>query len=96
MKVISNAYGFPYYVTPGMLEYWNDGILGFGLRLVEPTARRGNWNVGRLEKSMVDMGEKVSNNKKIPLKTTFHYSTIPLFHVRGKKQVAPKNLLDFL
>jgi len=62
-----------------MLEYWNDGILGFGLRLVEPPARRGNWDVGTLEKFIGDMGGKVSNNKNIPLKTTFHYSTIPLF-----------------
>ena len=45
-----------------------------------------------LERFFVDMGGKVSNNKKIPTKTTpinagsstFHYSTIPLFHVRGK------------
>jgi hypothetical protein len=69
-----------------MLEYWNVGILGFGklgfgLRLVEPTARRGNWDVGTLVK-FVDMGGKVSNSKNIPLKTTpinagsstFHYS----------------------
>jgi len=51
-----------------MLEYW---VLG-------------NWDVGPLEKCIVDMGAKVSNNKKIPLKTTFHNSTIPLFHVRHK------------
>ena len=67
-----------------MLEHWNGGILGFGLRLVEPTARRGNWDVGTLEKFVVDMGGKISNNKNVPLKTTFHHSTIPLFHVRGK------------
>jgi len=67
-----------------MLEYGNVGILGFGLRLVEPTARRGDWDVGIMEKFIVDMGGEVSNNKDIPLKTTFHYSTIPLFHVRGK------------
>jgi hypothetical protein len=48
--------------------------LGFGLRLVEPTARRGNWNVGTLEKFIFEMGGKVTNNKNIPLKTTFHYS----------------------
>jgi hypothetical protein len=30
------------------------------------------------------MGGEVSNDNNIPLKTTFHYSTIPLFHVRGK------------
>jgi len=80
-----------------MLEYWNDGILGFGLRLVEPTlrpvgptgwkrARRGNWDVGTLEKFIGDMGRNVSNNRNIPLKTTFHYSTIPLFHLQGKNR----------
>jgi hypothetical protein len=65
-----------------MLEYWNVGILGFGLRLVEPPARRGIWGVGPLERFFVDMGGEVSNNKKIPTKTTpinagsstFHYS----------------------
>jgi hypothetical protein len=40
-----------------MLEYW---VLG-------------NWNVGTLEKFIVEMGGKVTNNKNIPLKTTFHY-----------------------
>jgi hypothetical protein len=67
--------------------------LGFGLRLVEPTARRGNWDVGTLGKFIVDMGGKVSNNKDIPLKTTFHYSTIPC---AGRKQLAAKNLPDFM
>ena len=47
-----------------MLEYW---VLG-------------DWDVGTLEEFIVDMGGKVSNNKDIPLKTTFHYSIIPLFH----------------
>jgi hypothetical protein len=42
-----------------MLEYWNVGILGFGLRLVEPPARRGNWDVGTLEKFIGDMGRKI-------------------------------------
>ena len=39
-----------------MVEWWNDGILGFGLRLVEPTARKGNWDVGILAKLRVGMG----------------------------------------
>jgi len=56
------------------LEYWNVGILGFGLRLVEPTARRGNWDVGTMEKFIIDMRGEVSNNRNIPSKTTFHYS----------------------
>jgi len=41
-----------------MMEYW---VLG-------------NWDVGTLEKFIGDMGGKISNNKNIPLKTTFHYS----------------------
>jgi len=49
-----------------MLEYWNVGILGFGLRLVDPTARRGNGDVGTMEKSIVDMRGEVSNNRNIP------------------------------
>ena len=71
------------------MEWWNDGILGFGLRLVEPTARRGNWDVGPLEKFIVDMGAKVSNNKKIPLK---QHSIIPLFHYSmcGAKTSGPE------
>jgi hypothetical protein len=28
--------------APPQLEYWNVGILGFGLRLVEPTPRAGS------------------------------------------------------
>jgi len=71
-----------------MLECWNTGMMGFGLRLVETTARRGNWDVGTLEKFIVDMAGKVSNNKNIPLKTTFHYSTIPC---AGQKHLALKN-----
>ena len=72
-----------------MLEYWNVGILGFGK--LEYWVL-GNWDIGPLEKFIVDMLGKVPNNKDIPLKTTpinagsstFHYSTIPLFHVRSK------------
>jgi len=29
-----------------MLEFWDIGIKGSGLRLVEPTDRRGWWNGG--------------------------------------------------
>jgi hypothetical protein len=32
-----------------------------------------------MEKFIVDMGGEVSNNRNIPSKTTFLYSTIPLF-----------------
>jgi len=61
----------------GMLEYW---VLG-------------NWDVGTLEKFIADMGGKVSNNKNLPLKITFHHSTIPLFHVRGKNSWPRKTSL---
>jgi hypothetical protein len=44
----------------------------------------GKWDVGPLEKLVVDIGGNISNNENPPLKTTFHYSTIPLFHVEGK------------
>jgi hypothetical protein len=47
----------------GMMEHWNVGILGFGLRLVEPTARRGDWEVGTLEEFIVDIRGKVLNSK---------------------------------
>jgi hypothetical protein len=60
-----------------MLEYW---VLG-------------NWDIGTLEKCIVDMGGKVSNNKRNPLKTTFHYSTIPLFHGLGKNTWPRKTFL---
>jgi hypothetical protein len=40
--------------------------LGVGLRLADPTDWRGNWDVGTLEKLVVDMGGKISNNKNIP------------------------------
>jgi hypothetical protein len=29
------------------------------------------------------MGENISKNENLPLKTTFQYSTIPFFHMRG-------------
>jgi hypothetical protein len=56
----------------------------------------GNWEVGPLEILVFEMGRKAVNNQKPPLKTTpmnvgsstFHNSTIPLFHVRGKKSGA--------
>jgi len=33
-----------------MLEYWNIGRMGFGLRLVAPPARRKKWENGLLGK----------------------------------------------
>jgi len=43
----------------------------------------GNWDIGPLEKFSIDMGENISKNENLPLKTTFQYSIIPFFHVRG-------------
>jgi hypothetical protein len=37
-----------------------------------------------LEEFIVDMGGNFPGNKDIPLRTTFHYSTIPSFHIQGK------------
>jgi hypothetical protein len=31
-----------------MLDYWNDEIMGFALRLAGPTVRRGKWGSGLL------------------------------------------------
>jgi len=35
----------------GMLECWKNGKMGFGLRLVELTARRGKGHVGLMDRS---------------------------------------------
>jgi hypothetical protein len=52
-----------------MLEYWNDGIMGFG--------GMGYWDV---DKAPLD--SEVNKERSIfPLIPTFHYSTIPLFQV---------------
>jgi hypothetical protein len=75
---------------------WNVGIMCFGLRLVEPTARRGSWDVGNLEKFFVDMGGNFLNKKNIPLKNnipSFHYSIIPC---PGQKHLPLKNIHDFI
>jgi hypothetical protein len=39
----------------GTLEYWNNGTMGSGLRLVGPTARKGKWDNGLLGKIRLDM-----------------------------------------
>jgi hypothetical protein len=43
----------------------------------------GNWDIGPLEKFSIGMGENISKNENLPIKTTFQYSIIPFFHVRG-------------
>jgi len=63
-----------------MLEYWKDGILGFG--------KLGFWFIGKIH---LDMGGNMLRNENSPLKSTFHYSTIPLFHVRGKN-IGPQKI----
>jgi hypothetical protein len=59
-----------------MVEYWNDGTIGSGLRLVEPPVRKGKWDNGLLER--FHLARKVFIlNKKFLLKATFQYSIIP-------------------
>ena len=41
------------YPTEAPLHIWNDGIMGSGLRLVDPTARRGYWNGGFRESKRI-------------------------------------------
>ena len=52
----------------------------------------GNWDIGPAEKFSIDMGENISENKDLPLETTFQYSIIPCArHIHQ----APKNTLNF-
>jgi hypothetical protein len=46
-----------------MLEYWKDGILGFG--------KLGFWFIGKIH---LGMGGNMLRNENSPLKSTFHYS----------------------
>jgi hypothetical protein len=57
-----------------MLEQWNDGIIGLGEMRKLVT---GTISFGREVK-------KVSMEINSLLNSTFHYSTIPLFHVRSR------------
>ena len=62
----------------GMLECWNYGIMGF--------ERMGQWIIDISHLKMKGLNEIIPSIST-PLKTgssTFHYSTIPLFHVRGE------------
>jgi hypothetical protein len=45
------------------LEYWKDGILGFG--------KLGFWFIGKIH---LDMGGNMLKDENVPLKSTFHYS----------------------
>jgi hypothetical protein len=74
------------------MEQWNDGIMGSGLPLVEALSRRGKWATGLLAKFLFKWKLIVSIYTELPfnppkhhdwLKSTFQYSTIPLFHVCG-------------
>ena len=56
------------------MEYWNDGIMGSG--------KMGQWFIGKIR---LDMEIKnVNRLGNVLLKSTFQYSIIPSFHVRGK------------
>jgi len=59
----------PHLDMPGL----GQGILGFG--------KLGFWFIGKIH---LHMGGNMLRNENSPLKSTFQYSTIPLFHVRGK------------
>jgi hypothetical protein len=57
------------------MEWWNDGKMGPGLRLIEPIPRRGKWRNALL------IEYPMTRNKKkdiIPLKN--QQPIIPLFH----------------
>jgi len=56
------------------VEQWNDGIMGFG--------EMEKWVTGTI--SFGREVKKVSMEINSLLNSTFHYSTIPLFHVRSR------------
>jgi len=60
-----------------MMEQWNDGIVGLG-----------KWVTGKIcfDREV----KKVSMEINSLLISTFHYSTIPLFHVRGRNSCLEK------
>jgi hypothetical protein len=71
-----------------MLERWNIGKMGFGLRLVEPTlrpgspmgwtrARRENWKIGLMAKFVLTKNNNGITSLKKPTIPSFHYSIIP-------------------
>jgi hypothetical protein len=43
------------------MEWWNIGMMGFGLRLVDPAARRGKWGDGFILKIILAMNLKLRN-----------------------------------
>ncbi len=53
-----------------MLEYWNDGIMGFG--------QMEYWDIDN-----VPLDSEVDKEVSFPIVSTFHHSSIALFHVRG-------------
>jgi len=79
------------------LQCWNTGMMEYWVL--------GNWDVGPLEILPLeilplDTGGNISKNESSPLETTFHYSTIPLFHARPPRlsardggQVQGRNIL---
>jgi hypothetical protein len=76
----------------GMMEQWNCGIMGSGLRLVVPAYGSERimqcWINGPATGGFDDKIKMVN----ILLKPIFHCSSIPLFHSRGKFGISPKPL----
>jgi hypothetical protein len=60
-----------------MLECWNIGKMGFDLRPVEPTARRGCRTVGLMAIIVLTIKLKMGNILKKNIIPSFHYSIIP-------------------
>ncbi|MFQ5888240.1 MAG: hypothetical protein ACE5HY_06040, partial [Candidatus Hydrothermarchaeales archaeon] len=70
-------------------------IMGSGLRLVEPTARRGKWGSGLLAKFLLTWKLIMLIDKELPFKINipiFHHSIIPC---AGQKRQASKITLNF-
>ncbi len=61
------------------LEYWNDGIMGFG--------QMEYWDMDN-----VPLGSQVNKEISFPIVSTFHHSIIPCTR---HKQQASKNPLNF-
>jgi hypothetical protein len=74
-----------------MLEYW---VILSSFTLFRTSSQREGGKLGFwfIRKIHLDMGGNMSKNENSPLKSTFHYSTIPLFNVRGKN-IEPRKTL---
>jgi len=65
------------------MEQWNDGIMGSG--------KMEKWVIGKipLDREVNKVKIRISSL----LKPTFQYSTIPLFHVRGRSSDLKKTFI---